>query len=162
MVATDQYGARAHMVADDGHTPLSVAIHRSDFSVARLLLDSYRAHGEREKPLEQSFYDYGKQPLPLLYVICVGRGGLFKKKKTEVEMLDTARFLVRGGTNVAVRNKYQQKPADVALSQCRAPSLHQYLRQLENGIDEGMFHRRCARSHIQPFRRLNGNGYSYS
>jgi len=51
-------GAPADIVMDDGHTPLSDAINSSDFIVAHVILDNYRARGKLQEAFEQSLYDW--------------------------------------------------------------------------------------------------------
>lgn len=117
-------GAPVGAVVDDGHTPLSVAIDNSEFSVARAILDYYRAHGQLQEAFEESFYDHEqKRFTPLLHRVCSAQG---EELNSEAELLAMAQFLIEQDD--------EQTPANVALLSNR-PMLHQYLRHVEDGKD---------------------------
>jgi len=130
-------GAPVRVVSDDGHTPLSLAIEKPELAVARVIIDDYRAQDLLQSAFEHSFYDSREQPVPLLHRVCASQGGGLR---TEEEMLAVVSFLVEQGADVAARNRQGQTPLDVVslcrgswmhffLSQCRAPSVQQYLQE---------------------------------
>ena len=130
-------GAPAHMVAEDGHTPLSVAIDNLKFFVARVILNDYRARDQLQKAFEESFYDkWENQPVPLIHYLCRRQG---EGTNTELDNVAIAKFLVKQGADVAVRNRDDTSLADIPFSQqTTAPLLylHDQLRRKEGMVEE--------------------------
>lgn len=90
-------GVPALLVADDGHTPLSLAIDRSDLAMAQIIIDDYRAQGLLRRAFEHSLYESREVPVPLLHLpllhrVCAQQGGGLR---TEEEMLAVVTFLVK-------------------------------------------------------------------
>ena len=103
--------------------------------MARVILDDYRAHDQLQEAFEESFYAHEQKSfIPLRLRLC-SRQAEEATTKAEARMLTIAKFLVGQGADVAARNSDNQTPADIALSQCGASLLHQYLRHVEDGID---------------------------
>ena len=136
------YKAPVYIVADSGHTPLSVAVEDYNFDMASSLLDYYYARGQLQEAFKKSFYDHEKKQFISLLHRVSSRDG----RHAEAGMLCIAQFLIEQGADVGVRNDGNQTPADVALSrcgfpflhlilpQCGAPLLYQYLRHVEDGL----------------------------
>ena len=145
------------LVADDGHTPFSLAIDKSNLALARIIIDGYRAQDLLESAFEHSFYESRERPVPLLHRVCAQRAG---RLRTEEEMLAVVTFLVEQGADVAVRDRWGQKPVDAVslcpipfmhlfVSWCRAPSVHRYLQEhlkLRGGEMERQTYREAMKS----------------
>jgi hypothetical protein len=145
------------LVADDGHTALSLAIDKSNLALARIIIDGYRAQDLLESAFEHSFYESRERPVPLLHRVCAQRAG---RLRTEEEMLAVVTFLVEQGADVAVRDRWGQTPVDAVslcpipfmhlfVSWCRAPSVYWYLQEhlkLRGGEMERQTYREAMKS----------------